>query len=186
VFDAVLVQDSPAVQPLTISIALVVFDSVHVQEGQTDSTTLLLSVIDTVTLTESVSITMTRLNITANEVVTVLDVSGVFASGPLGAIGIDTVTVQEFIGRYLSLYITANDNVAVVDGALNMTVFEAVTVIEDVTVKLARLLIAVNESVTVTEDVELFGTAINSSVFEEIVVDESVTLFLPTLAPACS
>ena len=185
VFDDVVVED-PGLPNIIQTIALSVFDTVRVQEGQADSDSLNASVFDGVTITESVATTTNLLRITLFDTVTVLDEPGIFAQGPLGAVTFETVTVQEFAGVYVTLYINAADDVTVVDGALNMDANDAVTVTEDITIRLARLVIDVNDTVTVAEFEDVFGPAVDigALVFEDVILDESVTVFLTRLVPA--
>ena len=187
VFDAIVTED-PGLPSIITTVAVSVFDLVRVQEGQADSDAIQASVFETVTVDESVTMSMTRLRINIFDAVTVEDAPGIFAQGPLGVVVFENVTVQEALERYLSLYINAFDEVTVIDGALNMDVFDAVSVVEDVTIKLARLVLNVNETVTVTESQTVFGPVleVGALVFDDLVTSESVTLVLTSLRPTVS
>src|SRR5688572_30392494 len=60
VFDNILAQDSPAVQPALVSMAIVVFDNVVVQEGFVDSNLVAIFALEDVTVTDTGTITFTR------------------------------------------------------------------------------------------------------------------------------
>lgn len=182
VFDTVVTED-PVQPSLVQSIALVVFDNVRVQEGQVDSGNLDVSIIDLVTLAESVSGSMSSLAFSVNEVVSVVDAPSVFAQGPLGAIVFDAVTVQEFSTPYLLIQINAFELVAVIDGAMEVSANDTVTVDESVVLKVAWLLVDTQETVTITEAVSVEGPAINVSflVFEDLILDDAVVMLLASV-----
>jgi hypothetical protein len=180
-FDLILTQDSPAVQPVFFSLAIVVFDNVLVQEGQEESNAVRPAVIDTVTVAESVSLVFNLLRMTVSDVVTVVDAIGVDAQGPLGMVVFDSVLVQEFIRPYVSVYINCFDEVSVDDGSRLVEEFDAVTVTEDITVKLARLVLDVFEDVAVTESAAADGLTLellNGVSIEDIIMAEDVTVLL--------
>jgi hypothetical protein len=185
VFDVILTQDSPAVSPTLISMAIVVFDNVLVREGVEDDLNVRPFVVDTITVDDTtVSIRFTRLNVTAFDAVTVVDAPSVFAQGPVGVIVFENVLVQEFIRLHVSVYINCFDAVFVSDGAWQPEVFDAVTVTEDITVKMARLVIDAFEAVTVTESVAGDGLTLellNGVSIEDIIVGEDVVVLLTSL-----
>jgi hypothetical protein len=188
VFEAVFVQDLPSVlEQASVSFTVSVFDTVIVNEGEEDNLNFLISVEDTVSVDDTTAtIKFTLLRVSAFDVVTVLDSVGIFAQGANGIVTFDTLLVQEFLTLKLTMEINAFDNVHVADGANAPDVFDAVTVVEDVTVKLARLVVSVFDTVTVTESRELDG--LNISVIagisgEDLLVSESVTVFLAQLRP---
>ena len=189
VFDAIVTED-PGLPNIVQTIAVEVFDIVLVREGQSNDVILLTS--DNVTVTESVSVTMSLLNITVFEVVTVTEfVQLLFdpsSLAPHQIIVSDNVLVQELTNLYILIEINANESVHVVDGALNMDVNDTVTVTEDVTMRLHRLVISVNDAIAVTEFRDVFGPAIDigAFVFDEVFTSESVTVFLTNLVPSAS
>jgi hypothetical protein len=187
VFDLILTQDSPAVQPIFFSLAISVFDNVLVQEGQEDLNTVRPSVIDAITVDDNtVSIVFNLLRMNVSDVVTVLDVPGVDAQGPLGIIVFDNVLAQEFIKPLVSVYINAFEDVYVDDGSRLLDEFEEVTVTEDITVKLDRLVIEVFDAVALEESIDADGLQLDileGTTIEDLIVSEEVTVLLTTLNP---
>lgn len=178
VFDLVLAQDySNLPQP----VALAVWDRVLVQEGQDDH--LHPVILETVTVTDSASLRSAFLFVSVQELMTVVDSSGV-ATDPLGAVGVvafDTVIAQEEVVPRVTVYINAVDAVQVVDGAWAPDVFEAVTVAEDAIVAITPHRISVVELLTVTEVVALAGVAHNVVVGEDVLVADAGSLLLAQL-----
>lgn len=184
--DNVLAEDAPAIGNPIVSMAVEAFDNVRVQDGQTDSDSLFPDVFDLVGLDDVPGLDFSLLRIPVFDLVTLDDSSpGVFAQGPLGAIGFDQVTVQEGVGRYLSLYINAFDNVTVIDGAWAPEAFSLVHLDEQVIVRLARLTMSTGDDVFITEDRDISGTSQNiGDAFDEVPINESWTVLLTTIRPS--
>lgn len=183
--DDVVVQDSPAVvAPALISMAIVAFDTVVVNEGIEDEPGVLISAIDTITITEFVDLSMTLVRVNVFDVVMLEEAPGVFAGGPVGVVAFDNVLVQEFIHPSVSVYINAFEEVNAADGAREVSAFDDVTVTEDSSVKVANLSVDVFDLVSLTEFVAGEGISLNilgDVTAEDILVAEAVTVLLTSL-----
>ena len=148
---------------------------------------------DTVTVSESVSLTFGTFGarqINVFELVTVTEARA-HAFNPLQASANDAVAATEVVSaRPSPLRVSASDDVALTDqptaallASIGATAFDAVTVTENVLLTLqtaGQLVIAVSDTLTITESATIF-TAPNATVFDAVTIAENVTIAVAQL-----
>ena len=178
--DQITVTDVPA---LVVNTNLNVFDAVTATEDVALSVPLPVSVSDQITITD-VPVVVVNTDISVSDTVTVTEDISLVVNAPEGSYTVsvfDNITVTEFIG-YDPEEILVGE-VVIVTILVTPSVFDAITVTEDVVVVVSApgaLTVSVFDEITVTENISL-SIPLPVSVNDLITVTDVITLYIPIL-----
>lgn len=176
-----------AFKPVITDLAVSVSDSLTITESVTMEITSSVNVNDAVTITESVTMDNSQLGgISVSDAITVTDVitglEFVFIVSVFDAVTItESVTMDNSQLGDINVNdaITITESITVANSQLgDISVSDSITITESITVDFT-FDISVSDNITISEDVQMQTSMGDISVFDAITITESVTMFTP-------